>query len=235
MTGTTTARTVSLFSGHATQKAMEDEILPAFTAGTGIPLEVSFDPTTELQRRIAAGERPDVVVVATPSLDGLAATGAVDPATARPLVTTVIGVGVARGAPHPDVSTVAALTDTFRRARSIAWSQAGQSGIYLRTLLDRLGIRGEVEPRATVLPRGFTGTAVVDGRADLAVQQLSELAYVPGVEIVGPLPDEVQHVTEFSVALGADATAVPEVLALRDFLAGPLAEDAYRRSGLSPA
>ncbi|SDN79731.1 molybdate transport system substrate-binding protein [Cryobacterium flavum] len=227
-----TKPSVVLFSGLATQKALEAEIFAAFTTETGIAIDAHFDPTTELQRRFAAGERPDIVIVATPALASLAADGVIDPSTVVPLVTTGIGIGVADGADKPDISTVPALTSALRNARSVAYSQAGQSGIYFRTLIERLGIAAEVDARATPLAKGFTGVAVRDGRADLAVQQLSELAFVPGIAIVGPFPDEVQHLTEFAAALSNAAAAKPEALALLEFLNGDVARAAYERSGL---
>jgi molybdate transport system substrate-binding protein len=234
LSSTSTFRSLTLFSGLATQKALESEILAAFTTETGISIDAHFDPTTELQRRIATGERPDVVIVATSSLASLATDKVVDASTITPLVTTGIGIGVARGAEQPDISTIEALTETLRAARSVAYSRAGQSGIYFRKLIDQLGVTADVDARATALPKGFTGTAVADGRADLAIQQLSELAYVPEVDIVGPLPDEVQHITEFSIALGSGASEMPEAQALLIFFCGERARAAYERSGLQP-
>lgn len=225
---------VSVFSGLATQTAMETEIFPAFTERTGVPVDAVFDPTTELQRRIEGGERPDLTVVADSSIPDLAATGAVVAAGAVPLVTTGIGLAVPPGAPHPDIGDVDALVAALLAARSVAYSRAGQSGIYFRRLIAELGIAEQVEARATVLPKGFTATALVDGRADLAVQQLSELATVPEAEIVGPLPDAVQHTTTFCAVLGAEAQERAEVLALLRFLRADLAREAYARTHLQP-
>lgn len=234
MNDTTSPTTVAFTSSLATRKALEDELLEAFTAETGIPVDVSFDPTTEIARRIEAGERPDVLIAVSSSLDALVAAGAVDPATITPLVRTRVGIAVAKGAEQPNISTVDAFVQTMLNARSVAYSEAGASGIYLRKLLVHLGILDQVKARATVLPKGFTATAIIDGRADVAFQQLSELAFVPGVDIVGPLPTEIEDVTEFSGALGVHAAQMPKAAALLRFLAGDGAHDAYRRSGVEP-
>ena len=224
---------VVLFSGLATVKALDDEILEAFTAETGIEVERHYDPTTELQRRMEAGERPDLLIAATGSVPGIAeATGALNEATTVALVTTAIGFGVRKGDAHPPIGTVDELVQTLKTTRSLAYSRAGQSGIYVQKMLKQLGIFDEVEAKATPLPKGFTGEAVVDGRASLAVQQLSELAYVDGVDIVGSLPEAVQHITEFSGVLGAGVAEDSDAAKLLAYLHSDKVAGAYRRSGL---
>ena len=223
---------LTLFSALASRKALDEGLLDEFSLDHGVAVEVDYDPTTELLRRIAAGERPDVLIAVTSSLGPLAAAGIVDAASITPLFRTAVGVGVLEGAPIPDVSTTAAFVRAMLDARSVAYSQAGASGIYLREVLDRLGILEAVRSRATVLDKGFTGTALVDGRADLAVQQLSELAFVPGVTLAGPFPAELQSYTDFSVAVGAGAADRPEATALVHYLAGAHALTAYEKSGL---
>lgn len=227
------AQPVVLFSGLATVKALDDEILEVFTAETGIEVEKHYDPTTELQRRMEAGERPDLLIAATGSVPGIAeATGALNTATTIPLVTTAIGFGVKQGQPKPAIGTVEELLATLKKTRSLAYSRAGQSGIYVQKMLKDLGIFDEVEAKATPLPKGFTGEAVVDGRASLAVQQLSELAFVDGVDIVGPLPEAVQHITEFSGVLGVNVGPDSDAATLLQYLASEKSAAAYRRTGL---
>jgi molybdate transport system substrate-binding protein len=225
-------RPIVLFNGLATVKALESGVLDAFTESTGIEVERHYDPTTELQRRMEAGEQPDLLIAATHAIPGIAETCAIDATTSVPLVTTAIGLGVRAGDPHPAIATLDEMQQALLEARSVAYSRAGQSGIYFRSLLDRLGIADEVNAKATVLPKGFTGEALVDGRASLAVQQLSELAYVDGVEIVGPLPAEVQHVTEFSAALGSRDDLHEGAARLQEFLRGERAREAYLATGL---
>lgn len=225
---------VTLFSTLATRKALDDELRSAYAAATGAALDLVYDPTLELARRLRAGERAHVIIAVTSALRELAGEGLVDGASVVPLARTRIGVAVAPGAMWPDLSTVAGFVDAVTTARSVAYSQTGASGIYLRDVLARLGVLERVSARATVLTAGFTATAVVDGRADLAVQQLSELAFVPGVEIVGPLPSEIDHVTEFSGALVAGAATDDRARDVLAFLASPQARQPYRRSGLEP-
>jgi molybdate transport system substrate-binding protein len=232
---TTTDRTmntaaISLFSALAVQGALDDVILPAFRAAHGIEIDITYDPTTVLVGLIHDGARPDVLIAVSEAVNDLVDSGAIDASTILPIVKVGVGVAVASGAAAPDISTAESLTRALLGARSVAYSRAGASGIYFAELLETLGVADEVNARATVVDKGFTALAVVDGRADLAIQQLSELKFVSGVDIVGPLPEAVQRYTEFSVALSGRATE--NSLELLRALAAESSTEAYLRAGL---
>jgi molybdate transport system substrate-binding protein len=142
-----------------------------------------------------------------------------------------VGVAVPPDAPVPDISTVDAFASAVTSARSVAYSRSGPSGIYFAGLLEGLGIAGEVKARATVVDSGPTAAALLDGRADLAIHQLSELILVPEATIVGPLPEDIQEYTDFSTALGGVSPAAGGQ-ELRAFLHGPEARTAYAANGL---
>lgn len=211
--------------------ALDGSVLPSFQESSGCAVESAFDPTTVLTERLASGELPDVIVATDGSLHGLPEATVVH-STITPLVRTGIGIGVAAGAPVPDVSTVAALTTALVSARSVAYSRTGQSGIYFAKLLGRLGIAALVNERATIVEKGFTGEAVADGRADIAVQQISELRFVPGLVVAGPLPSPVQSHSDFSVALTPVGRRSAAARALHEHLRSPDAGGAYVASGL---
>jgi molybdate transport system substrate-binding protein len=221
---------VRLMSTLAVKKALDETILPAFQSETGLVVESAFDPTLRLLGRVAAGEPFDVIIATSESFDDLVASGTVAPATRVALARTGIGLAAAAGGPAVDLSSTASLIDALLNARSVAYSRTGASGIRFAQILDELGIAEIVNRHATIVEAGFVAEAVVDGRADIAVQQLSELLFVPAAEIIGPLPDEVQHFTEFSAAASASSVDDPGSLSLLRFLAGPLAGDAYRGS-----
>jgi molybdate transport system substrate-binding protein len=224
--------TVSLFSALAVRGALEDVVLPAYSGATGVLVDRTFDPTTVLLRRIEEGARPDVMVGVSASLDSLVTSGFIDGSSRTPIARSRLGIATARGGVPPDIGTVDALIGTLLGARSVAYSRTGASGIYFARMIEELGIAAQVNARATILEKGFTAQAVVDGRADIAVQQLSELRFVREAEIVGPLPDAVQQHTDFSAALGASATDNPDAAELIRYLAGGSARAAYVRFGL---
>jgi molybdate transport system substrate-binding protein len=222
---------VRLWSALVVRGAVENVLLPAFRQQSGLDVEVAFDPTTVLMGRIEAGERPEVIVSTTESLESLPE-GVIAKETISPLIRAAIGLGVAQGAPRPAIETVDDVVTALRSARSVAYSRTGQSGIYFAALIERLGIAAEIRPTATVLESGFVGEAVRDGRADLAVQQLSELAFVPGIDIVGPLPEPIQRYTDFSVAIGSDSVSAPGARQLAELLTSEVARSAYSAAGL---
>ncbi|MBE1577091.1 molybdate ABC transporter substrate-binding protein [Amycolatopsis roodepoortensis] len=221
---------ISLFSALSVKKALDDVLLHAFTTRHAVDVEVTFDPTTILVEKIGAGAEPDVVIAVSSAFAGLEATGAVIPESRVVLAKSGIGIATAPELVDPDIATVDALRATLTSARSVAYSRSGASGIYFARLLEELGIADEVNKRATVVEKGFTALAVTDGRADLAVQQISELKFVPQARVVGPLPDGAQHYSELSAALGR--TAPPEAAALLRFLSSAEAMAAYRDAGL---
>ncbi|AKS31152.1 substrate-binding domain-containing protein [Mycolicibacterium goodii] len=216
----------TLFSTLAVRGALESEVLPRLRKTFDVA--ASFDPTSVLVNRIDAGERPDIVVAVSDALDKLRQRGVV---TARSAVArTGIGVGTASGAVAPQISTVPELVHALRSAQSVAYSRSGASGLYFAGLLDRLGIADDINRRATIIDKGFTGQAVVDGRADLAIQQISELAFIDGIKIAGPLPEAVQHYTDFGAACFTGSAAAARDI-LRE-LTSEYARSAYRRAGL---
>jgi molybdate transport system substrate-binding protein len=182
-------------------------------------------------QRLADGERPDVIVSTTESLESLPE-GSLAPGSIAALVRTGIGIGVAAGRARPRIATTEQLAASLRAARSVAYSRSGQSGIYFARLIQELGIAEEVNAKATVIPKGFTGEALLDGRADIAIQQISELRFVPGVDVVGPLPGPVQQYTDFSVALGLGSKHAEAAHRLRGHLVSEAAQEAYARAGL---
>jgi molybdate transport system substrate-binding protein len=223
---------ISLWSALVVRGVLENVLIPAFREQSGVEVEAAFDPTTVLMRRIAQGEHPGVIISTTESLDHLPA-GVISRESIVPLVRTGIGVGVAKAAAKPAIETVEELVATLRSARSVAYSRTGQSGIYFASLLETLGIADDINARATILEKGFTGVAVTDGRADIAIQQVSELLYVDGIEVVGPLPAAVQRYTDFSVAIGEEFHRYAPAQSFVELLTSERAQAAYRSVGLT--
>ena len=203
------------------------------TAG-GLAPSTDFAPTNALVARILKGELADVAILTKEAVhrmmvDGLLLAGShVDIAVSR------IGMAVKAGAPKPDISTVDALRSTLLAARSIAYSRIGASGIFFAALIKRLGIEEEVNAKATIVPGGFTAQWAADGKVELAVQQLSELMMVPGVEIVAPLPDGAQSEGTFSGALLTHSLRQEEGRCFLRFLASGAAHAPLRDWGLAP-
>jgi molybdate transport system substrate-binding protein len=176
MTAKSCHNTVSLFSALVIQGAVNEVIAPAYKAATGGELIIHFDPTSVLVTRILGGERGDVIVAIDKNIDELIAAGIVSERGRVPLVRTGVGIAVRAGAAKPDISTLSAFKRALLGARSVAYSRTGASGIYFAALVERLGIAEAINARATIIEKGLVAEALLFGAADIAVQQLSELA-----------------------------------------------------------
>jgi molybdate transport system substrate-binding protein len=234
MTVTEASRTLRLMCALVVREAFDRTIVPAYESESGYRTVIEWTPTTVIMNKIAEGERADAVVLIRDSMDKLVEQGLVDPATRIEVVDSRVGIAVPKGALHPDISTPEAFTSALLNARSVAYSKAGASGIYFEAMMARLGITEAINARATVIPAGFTAEKLTTGEADFAVQQLSELLVVPGIEIVGPFPDALQNVTHFSAAIMRDAVNREGAEHFLAMLTEERAVAAYRASGLDP-
>lgn len=214
--------------------AFDAHVVPAFEAAGG-RMAIHWAPTTVIMKSLAEGETADAVLVLSDAMDRLVAEDRVEPESRVDVVRSRYGIAVKAGAPYPDIATVEALKRTLVEARSVAYSRTGASGIYFAGLLPRLGLADAVNARATIIPQGFTAEKLVSGEADIAVQQISELMVVPGIEVVGPLPDPVQEMTTFAAAILRGAADRDGAVRFLAGLTTPQAAEAYRTSGLEPA
>jgi molybdate transport system substrate-binding protein len=144
-----------------------------------------------------------------------------------------VGIAVKAGAPHPDIATETALRATLLGARSVAYSKIGASGLYFAELIQRMGIASEINAKATITA-GFTAERLITGEADLAVQQLSELKQVAGVEVIAPIPHELQTAAVFTAGRMASSAKTAEADALLKYLASPQVAPVLREAGLEP-
>jgi molybdate transport system substrate-binding protein len=177
------------------------------------PLDLRFDATQAILKRLAAGERADFLVLTAEAMEELRKKGRI--AQVRAIGSAGVGVAVRAGAPRPDIGSVDAFVRALASARSVAHSKVGASGIYFSGLLERLGIQLK---KRVVVEKGPVGLAVASGEAELGVQLLCELSPVPGIDIVGPLPGPLQVLTHFAAGVAADAASPQAALALLELL-----------------
>src|SRR3954452_2837900 len=203
-------------------------------AAAGVCIDADFAPTLALLDRLRGGEGADVVILTREGLDDMAREGRVVADSCVDLARSYVGIAVKAGAAHPDISTEPALRAALLAARSVAYSRIGASGILFAQLIERLGIAAEINARATIIPQGFTAERLVTGEADLAVQQISELKQVAGIEVAGPIPYELQTPAVFSAGRMTATNRPDEADRLLRFLASPAVAPALRESGLEP-
>lgn len=198
--------------------------LPGFEAQSGHKVIVDGDTAGGLARRIEAGAVFDIVVMTPATIEGVIAKGFVAPASKTNLARVGIGVGVKDGAPRPDLSSTESFRQMVLKARAIAYvdpASGGTSGIYLANLFKQWGIAEQLAPKSVLVPGGFSAEKIISGEAEVAIQQISEILPVKGVQFVGPLPAEIQNYTTYTAGLSARAAQPAAAKALLDYLAGP--------------
>jgi molybdate transport system substrate-binding protein len=211
------------------------ELADAYTRQSGQPVAIVSVGGVDAVRRVHEGEAFDFVVLAADVIEQLAVGGRVDPGSRTDLARSAVAIAVAAGATRPDVSTESAIRDAALRARSIGYS-TGPSGAHLVRLFERWGIADAIAPRIVQASPGLpVGTLVARGDVELGFQQLSEFMHLPGVDVIGLLPPEIQVATVFSAAICSASNCPAAVKALFSFLASPEADAAKRRHGMEPA
>ena len=211
------------------------ELADAYEQQSRQPVSIVSVGGVDAARRVDDGEAFDFVVLAADVIEQLAAGGRVDPGSRTDLARSAVAIAVAAGAPRPDIGSEAAVRDAVLRARSIGYS-TGPSGAHLVRLFERWGIADAIAPRIVQAPPGVpVGTLVARGDVELGFQQLSELMHLPGIDVIGPLPPEIQVVTVFSAAVCTASRPGAAAHATLAFLASPEGDAAKRRHGMEPA
>jgi molybdate transport system substrate-binding protein len=208
-----------------------DEVAPAFARDNGVAIERVYDSSVALMRRIAEGESGDVAVFTAAAIDDLMRQGKIRDRT--DLARSGVGIAVAKGAHKPDIGTAEKFKRALLAAKSIAHSKTGASGLYFVSLTERLGIAEVVRAKAKVQD-GIVGDVAARGEAEIAVQQISELMQSAGVDIVGPLPGELQSITIFSAGVFAGSRQQAAAEAFVAYLASPAVAPVIRQKGMEP-
>ena len=211
------------------------ELCRAFEAAASRPVALESIGGVEVAERVRAGEAFDMVALSRDAIDKLIATGHLVAGTAVDLAHSPVAVAVRAGARRPDIGNEDAVRRAVLAARTVGVS-TGPSGVALGRLFERWGIVPELRDRLVTPPPGVpVGAFVADGRVELGFQQLSELASLEGIDVLGPLPPAIQIVTTFAAAIGAAARQPEAARALIAFLASPAATETKRHHGMDPA
>jgi molybdate transport system substrate-binding protein len=221
-------------SSMATRNVL-DELVEKYARLSGQTVAVESVGGVAAARRIEDGEVFDVVVLASDVIDRLTAAGRVVSGSRVDLVRSGVAIAVASGAQRPDVSTEATLREAVLNARAIGYS-TGPSGTHLQRLFERWGIADCVAARTVQAPPGVpVGALIARGEVELGFQQLSEMIHLPGIEVIGPLPHDIQIVTVFSAGICTASGKREAAAALLSFLASPQSDAAKLGHGMVPA
>jgi len=215
-------------------KAAYLELLPQFERASGHKVVTQWIPGVDLLKRVKEGEASDLVFLQAKDIDELIQCGRLAADSRVELATSGVGVAVRAGAPRPDISSADAVKRALLAARAISFS-TGPSGVYMLELFGKLGIADEMKAKSRQIKGEPSGAATARGETELAFQQVSELLPVPGIDLVGPLPDEIQKITTFCAGLQKTAREPAAAREWLNFIKSPAAAGAIRKSGMEPA
>jgi molybdate transport system substrate-binding protein len=217
-------------------KGVLTRIEPEFTKATGFGLAMDYAPAGVVVKWLREGKSADVVVVTPDTFDELVKDGHGATGSARDIASSVVGVAVKAGAPHPDIATPEAFKRALIAAKSVAYtdpSTGAASGVFFMSLAEKFGIADAMKAKAKLGSGGPVAEFVASGEAEIAVQQLCEHKLVPGVDVVGALPDEINRRTTFTAGVTARAAAPKEAAALIALLCAPHVQRIMPEHGLT--
>src|SRR5262245_2893968 len=228
------AAEIKVLSSNALKTTLE-ELGPRFEKTTEHKVVFTFAAAAELKKEIEKGAAVDVAILTAPGVDDLIKQGKLA-GSRTDVARSAAGLAVRKGAPKPDISTTEAFKRTLLNAKSICYVEQGGTGIYLKSLLERLGIAEELKAKTKLLPStNPAAKAVANGEAEIGMTQISEILPYAGAELVGPLPAEIQLVTVFSLGVAPAPKDAGATAALIKFLTSPDAAPVFKAKGLDPA
>lgn len=227
-----TAPEIKVFTARAIATVLA-EVGGTFERATGYKLIVVSDLPAGFQRRTNAGEHFDLLISGAAPVDEWIRDGRLVAATRTDIARSGIGVEVRAGRPRPDIRTVDAFKQALLNAKSIAYLRVG-SGLYLDGLLERLGISDAIKSRVTRPDSDVVSELVAKGDVELGMTVITQILTTPGVELVGPLPDEIQSYVTFVAAISAESKVKDAASELIAFLKGPNAIAVMKTQGMEP-
>jgi molybdate transport system substrate-binding protein len=214
-------------------KGIIDETLPQWERVIGQPIEVEFNAAVATKMKIDAGEEFDVAILPTGLIDDLVKKGKISGGTRLEIARAPIGIGIRAGAPKPDIGTPEKLKRVLINAKSIAYPENGVSRSSIEKMFERLGIANEVRPKI-IFPKGQGGlqATIAAGNAELVITLISEILPLRQIELLGPLPAELQNYIIFSAGVGAKSPNTEAAKALIKLISDPIMAPAFRANGL---
>ncbi len=227
------AAEISVVSGNGARAAVI-ELAREFERASGHKVTLHFAVNPEVKRDVDAGRPFDVAILNPPFLDALIREGKVVKQTRTVLGRAGIGVGIREGAPKPDISTVEGFKRALLAAKAVAYPGEGASGKYFVSVIQRLGMMAEMKPKLRPMPAEYNVEVVASGEADMVVVVASRISGVPGVQLVGRIPEELQTWIGFTAGLSANAKEPEAARALLASFTTASAEEILKKTGIQP-
>jgi molybdate transport system substrate-binding protein len=233
VSGAVQAAELKVLASGAVKEAYA-ELVPQFEKASGNKVAITWAGTVDIKKKVAAGEAYDVIIVASPEMDTFVKDGKVAAGTKADLVKSGVGVAIKPGTPKPDLSSGEGLKKALLAAKSVGYS-TGPSGAYMQKLFEKMGIADQIKAKTKITQPGVPVAGLIrNGDAEIGFQQVSELIHEPGIDFLGPIPNDVQQITTFSGGIPAGSKEQGAAKALQTFLTAKERADTLKKHGLSP-
>jgi molybdate transport system substrate-binding protein len=233
--GHTGAAEVRVVAAGAVEEPFE-KLAAAFERESGHKVRALFGPVGGMLAKLKAGEKADVVILSTAAMDELDKGGALVAGSRADVGRATAGVAVREGAPQPDISSPEAFKKALVSARTLAYTNpaaGGTAGIYMKNLLDKLGIADELKKKTLLEPSGSAvADAVATGAADVGISFTSELLPNKGVKVVGQIPQSIGLVVTYAASVSSNSQQADVARALVTYITSPAAHDHFKEAGL---
>jgi molybdate transport system substrate-binding protein len=211
-----------------------DALIPDFEKSSGHKVTVAYGTAGAVADRVEKGEAADIVISSVPMIDRLQAQGKLVAGDRVIIAKVGVGAFVRKGAAKPDISSVDAFKRSMLAARSIAYPDpagGGASGIYVASLLERLGIAAEMKPKTKLSTLATLYASVASGEIEIGFNQVSEILAQPTIELAGPLPPAIQNYTQFNPGIVTGSGQTDAARAMVTFLSSPAAQTVLKAKG----
>jgi molybdate transport system substrate-binding protein len=228
------AADIKVFASNGVRAALE-ELVPGFETEVGSKVELTFDAGEVLRRRIESGEAFDVAILTRVGIDDLVRAGKVGESSLTPIARSGVGIGIRKGAPRADIGTADALMRTMLAATSVSWAKEGASSVHFASVLERIGIADRMKSKEILADTGAdVGKLLAQGQVQYGALLVNELMGTPGVEVLGPLPPDLQSWVEFTAGVASASASRDAAAALIRFLTAPPAGAVFKAKGQDP-
>ncbi len=231
LSGAVQAAELKVLASGAVKEAYA-ELVPQFEKASGTKVTITWAGTVDIKKKVEAGEPYDVIIIAAPEMDAFTKAGKIADGSTVDLVKSGVGIAIKPGTPKPDLSSGEGVKKALLAAKSVGYS-TGPSGAYMVSLFEKMGIADQVKAKITQ-PGVPVAGLIRSGDAEIGFQQVSELIHEPGIEFLGPIPNDVQQITTFSGGITPGSKETDAAKALQTFLTAKERTDTLKKHGLSP-
>ena len=227
-----TAREITVVSTAGPMPIVMGALIPIFERATGNKVTIKFEGVPQIYAQLKEGADLDLVIADEDVIQDLVKRG--DIADSSKIMLSRVDIAVRASAPKPDIGTADALKAALIAAKSVAYSQDA-SGRHFVSAISRLKLANTLGPKSVIVRDKPVAAAVAAGEAEIGVQQVAELLPVPGIDIVGPLPGDMQKIIVYAAGVPAEGSDSEAAKALVKFLTSAAAVTVLKQKGMDPS